>query len=167
MGNANSGNVRDRHKSGDSLPPSSPCGIIKDGQAFSFDKRPSVGQSNQGMLSNPPSSPAAHSNNSVNNSQPPTTHHKIIQLQHSQSNEDEEPYFTRPQPISKSLSKDVSSVISFPTLVFCVVAFALHTYHLSFSCRNHDDAFLFFNVLLACFFRILSNFFLWRGKTRF
>ncbi|XP_021963908.1 5'-AMP-activated protein kinase subunit beta-1 isoform X2 [Folsomia candida] len=41
MGNANSGNIRDRHKSGDSLPPSSPCGMVKDGQAFSFDKRPS------------------------------------------------------------------------------------------------------------------------------
>jgi len=44
MGNQNSqstvGGPRDRHKSGDSLPPSSPMGV-KEGQAFSFDKRPS------------------------------------------------------------------------------------------------------------------------------
>lgn len=109
MGNANSGNIRDRHKSGDSLPPSSPCGMVKDGQAFSFDKRPSVGTpnvNNVSTMSSPSSSPATHLHSA--HIQPP--HHKII-LQHSQSNEDDEPsYFTR-QPISKSLSKDVSSVI--------------------------------------------------------
>jgi hypothetical protein len=37
MGNAGS-NARDRHKSGDSLPPSSP-GVKQDGQAFTFDKK--------------------------------------------------------------------------------------------------------------------------------
>ncbi|CAG7733374.1 unnamed protein product [Allacma fusca] len=42
MGNANSGvgGPRDRHKSGDSIPPSSPG--VKDGQAFTFEKRSSV-----------------------------------------------------------------------------------------------------------------------------
>jgi len=49
MGNASSStgggstvSVRDRHKSGDSLPPNSP-GVTKDGLAFPFDKRNSVG----------------------------------------------------------------------------------------------------------------------------
>lgn len=60
MGNTGS-STRDRHKSGDSLPPSSPG---KDGQAFIFDKKPN-------------------------------------KLEFQSSNEDEEPYYTK--PVSSSL----------------------------------------------------------------
>lgn len=179
MGNANSGNVRERHKSGDSLPPSSPCGVgvIKDGQAFTFDKRSSVGSSSQSQAhpqqaiqqgSNPPSPavPATHlhassttstSSGGITPPPPPTLllgggcpadsssanhHHKIIQLQHSQSNDDDEPYFTR-HPMSKSLSKDVSVIsIRISLLLFArllLPAFEMILYFL-----------FFWNVCLNC-----------------
>jgi len=113
MGNANSGTVRERHKSGDSLPPSSPCGVGPHGQAFSFEKRPSVGtNSSQGQLSNPSSpSPHLHQSTANNNN---NNHPKIIQLQ--QSHEDDEPFITH-QPKPKLL-KDLSSVI-FISILFC------------------------------------------------
>ncbi|CAL8111258.1 unnamed protein product [Orchesella dallaii] len=84
MGNANSatgGGPRDRHKSGDSLPPSSPIGV-KEGQAFSFDKRPSVGS--HPVTTSSLAQPITGSSN----------HAKII-LQHS--HEDDEPFFTQPK----------------------------------------------------------------------
>jgi 5'-AMP-activated protein kinase regulatory beta subunit len=73
MGNANAtgSGSRDRHKSGDSIPPSSPGGGIKDGQAFSFEKRSSVGS---------------------NSSQPQKI---VLQTSH----EDDEPYYTKPVKI--------------------------------------------------------------------
>lgn len=84
MGNQNAtgGGPRDRHKSGDSLPPSSPMGV-KEGQAFSFDKRPSVGSQ---PISTSHAQPITGS----------TKHTKII-LQNS--HEDDEPLFTQPSSV--------------------------------------------------------------------
>ena len=81
MGNANSsgssvpGGPRDRHKSGDSAPPSSPG--VKDGQAFTFEKRNSV---------------TASPNNQ-----------KLI-LQHSHE-EDDQPYYTKSSTASNNPSQ--------------------------------------------------------------
>lgn len=99
MGNANSGAGgphRDRHKSGDSQGPSSPMGV-KDGQAFSFDKRPSVGSQ--------PVSTSSHA-------QPirGSTHHAKIILQHS--HDDDEPFFTQPKSAPIHKHAFVSLVIS-------------------------------------------------------
>lgn len=114
MGNQNSaagGGPRDRHKSGDSLPPSSPMGV-KEGQAFSFDKRPSVG-----------SHPVTTSH-----AQPirgPSNHAKII-LQHS--HEDDEPYFTQPKSVPTNKHIFVSSVIVFLLIYFIFFYFLVYLY---------------------------------------
>jgi len=135
MGNANSasGGVRDRHKSGDSLPPSSPCGVMKDGHAFSFEKRASVGSGQSSSQphysstpppapSSVPSSPAPSMSvpSSVNNNCHSAAK-KIIQLQQSHDDDDPLPYNFPQQSKSKSiLLKDLSAVIYF-IFYICVV----------------------------------------------
>lgn len=122
MGNANTtgGGPRDRHKSGDSLPPSSPMGV-KEGQAFSFDKRPSVG-------SQPVSSTPSHAQPITGSS----NHAKII-LQHS--HEDDEPYFTQPKSVPTKhnfVSPVNTSIFFFYFLFFSFLFFIYSLLHVFF-----------------------------------